>query len=336
MSETQIQNGTDKAQLVHPTSAMTRTGFGTTEVERETHGAALAESAKAEVQARFIVAMQRPRNYDEVRVRLLEHCKRPGFAARAEYAKPVGGQKIKGPTIRFVETALQEYGNVYPRASVAYDDEQKRVIRVSVTDLERNISYDDEAIVEKFVERREPKKGDEIIGSRLNSSGITVYRIRATEDDFANKVASAVSKKTRNLGLRILPADLVEEAMAACTAVRERGDREDPNAARKKLVDAFAAIRVMPSDLEDYLGHEFDQSGPAELDDLRAAFLAIQAGEARWVDLVDLARAQRGEVEKTSKAAESAGAAVQSRLAELREKRAAAAAAPKSTPTPNA
>ena len=114
------QNGAD--------AALQRVGFGTHELvqQRETQGSALAARAQAEVQARYIVALQRPRNVEQFRVRLLEHCRRPGFAKVATYSKPVGGQAIVGPSIRFVETALQEFSNVLPEETITYDDDHKR------------------------------------------------------------------------------------------------------------------------------------------------------------------------------------------------------------------
>lgn len=313
--------------------ALERVGFGSHEIEvkREMQGAALAARAQAEVQARCIVAMQRPRNLMQVRVRVLEHCKRPGFAVRAEYAKPVGGNKVRGPSIRFVETALQEYGNVMPSATVIYDDDIKRIIRVSVSDLERNVTYDDEAIVEKFVERKAPKDGDEVLGSRRNSYGDVVFKIRATEDDFANKCAAAVSKKTRNLGLRILPADIVDEAMFVAKQTRETQNAQDPASARRQLVDAFVELRVMPIELDNYLGHPFDQASPAEMDDLRGAYAAVRDGDTTWAALVEFQREQRGEVKEASKAAEAAGEVKRSKMddikAKLAEKKSKAAAA---------
>lgn len=302
--------------------ALTRVGFGTTEVEerRETQGAALAARAQSEVQARYIVALQRPRNVDQFRVRLLEHCKRPGFAEIAAYAKPVGGNTVRGPSIRFVETALQEFSNVLPEETITYDDDYKRVTRVAVTDLERNITYYGDVIVEKTVERRAPRDGDEILGSRRNTEGATVYKIRATEDDFATKCSAACAKKARNLGLKILPRDVVDEAGAMCRQTRETQDAKDPAAARKTIIDNFAGLRVMPVDLDAFLGHPFDQASPAELDELRAAFMAMRDGEARWVDLVEFERQKRGEVETASKPGAAAGEKLRAQMDKVREK----------------
>jgi hypothetical protein len=53
------------------------------------------------------MAMQRPRSYDQSRIKILEACSRPAFAEKVEYSKPVGGGKpIVGPSIRFAELAL--------------------------------------------------------------------------------------------------------------------------------------------------------------------------------------------------------------------------------------
>lgn len=308
--------------LVKPSqAAIARQGFGTQEIElrRETQGSALAARAQAEVQARYIVALQRPRNIDEVRVRMLEHCKRIGFAERAEYAKPVGGSKVVGPSIRFVEAALQEYGNVLPDSYVTYDDEDRRVYRVSVTDLERNITYNEDAIIEKIIEKRAVKRGDIVIGTRENSTGGTTYRIKAQAGDaeLENKFAAEISKKTRKLGLRILPIDLVEEWCAKCRETIRNGDA-DPAATRKKVADAFAEVGVMPKDLERYLGHPLASSSPAELNDLRAVFRAVKDGESTWAELLEAQQADRA-AEQSDPSTSDLGAKVAEKAAAVRD-----------------
>jgi len=318
-------------------TAIQRSGFGAQEIEarRETQGTALAAKAKAEIEARYIMAMRCPRNVDEFRVRLLGHCRRPKFAEVAEYRKPVGGSTIKGASIRFVESALREYRNVLPEVSVTYEDEDKRIVSIRVTDLEANVTYTDEALVEKFVERKRPKSGDEVIGQRLNSYNETVYKIRANEDDYQNKLNAAVSKKLRNLGLRILPADIVEEAMAVACATRDNEVKADPDLARRRVIDAFAAISVMPPALSEYLGHDLGQASAPELDDLRAIHLAIRDGETTWAAVMTAKKLERGEVEE-SKPVNEAAAKVRSAIDGSKSKIAAARSKPSNghAPTP--
>src|SRR5205809_3863734 len=85
---------------------------------------ALAARATAEVNARYIMALQRPRSWDDVRVRLLAECRRPGFARVARYLKPIG-KGVAGPSIRFAEACLRYCGNASASATVTFEDRTK-------------------------------------------------------------------------------------------------------------------------------------------------------------------------------------------------------------------
>ena len=276
--------------IVRPSGAgaqLARQGFGETSLERrDTAATAMAERVRSEVQARCIMALQRPRSLDVVRVRILDHCKRPRFAERARYSKPVAGQKIEGASIRFVEAALVEFGNVMPECSIAYEDDERITIRVSVTDLERNITHVDEATIMKRMERRQLRQGQRSLGQRVNSKGDIVFLVEATDDDLANLKAARQSKLLRNLGLRILPADIVDEAMDLCIETARKGDAADPDAKRKELVSAFHGLGVSPDDLTRYLDHDLAKVVPAELAELRAVFVAIRDGETTWAETI--------------------------------------------------
>lgn len=247
----------------------------------ETAIAAAAAQARSQVEARFALAFARPRDFDDVRVRLLKECQRTRFAETARYAKPVGGRKIEGPSIRFAEAAVRCMGNIDVQTPAIYEDEEKRIVRVTVTDLESNATFSSDVTIQKTVERRNPK-GYEVLGERTNSSGDRVFIVKATDDDLLNKHNALVSKAIRNNALRILPGDLLDEAMDTCLATLRRQDAQDPDAARKKVVDAFAAVGVKPSDLKQYLGHDVAGCSPAELQDLRTVYAAIKDGETSW------------------------------------------------------
>lgn len=287
-----------------------RQEFGAHElaVRTETATAAMTAQAKAAVEARFILALQRPRDVDTVRIRLLNECKRPGFAQVARYSKPVGGQRIEGPSIRFAEAALRLMGNVMPETAVIYDDPQKRITRVSVTDLETNVTYSSDVTVEKTVERQSLKDGQVPLSSRKNSWGKTVYLLPATEDDIANKVNAQVSKALRTNGLRILPGDILEECMEQCISTARSEAAADPDRERKKVADAFATLRVLPNQLAEYLGHSIDQCSPAELVDLRAVYQAIKDGETTWHATME--QKTGGSAKKQSKAKDRVAANV--------------------------
>lgn len=246
---------------------------------------AAAEAAKARIQSAYQMAIYRPRNSDDSRDRILHACKRPMFAEKVEFSKPVGGKQIKGPSIRFAELALREWGNILSDVQVIYEDTDVRRSRIMVVDLETNASFSKEIQVSKTVERKQ--KGDrEVVGERLNTEGKTVYIVKATDDELHNKEAAQISKALRNEGLRIIPTDIVDEAMATAKATLADRDNADPDAAKKKILDSFSEIGVKPKDLEKYLGHKTDAITPKELTDLRGIYRAINDGEATWGEYI--------------------------------------------------
>jgi hypothetical protein len=290
-------NAAALAQPPQPPTGVVSEGFGAIEkqAQLETAAQVLAEQAKAAVQARYIMAMRNPRDWDVVRQRLLKDCERPSFAGVARYSKPVGTTTVTGPSIRFVEAALKVMGNVMPEQVVLYDDRQKRIIRVTVTDLEANLTYSKEILLEKTVERKQLKPGQTLLGSRINSRGERVYLVEATEDDLLNKEAALTSKAMRQLGLRIVPGDLVDECMETVLATIKRKAAEDPDAEKKAIIDAFDDLGVRVTDLKDYLGVEsLDTLTPKDLVNLRAVFQALRDGETNWREIMEQRDAVRG------------------------------------------
>lgn len=248
---------------------------------------AMAAKAKAEVEARYVIAMQRPRNIMDCRRMILDSCKRPQFAAGARYRKPVGqGKFVTGFSIRFAEEAIKAMTNILTDAMIIWEDDHKRCVRVTITDLESNTTYSDDIVINKTVERRALKDGQNAISERMNSTGEKVYLVAATEDDLANKVNAAKSKIIRNNGLRLVPQDILEEAGSAIVETTSKGG-VDVKAETKKVCDAFASIGVKPSELERVLKHSIDSVSPAELDDLRGHYSAIRDGETSWAEIIE-------------------------------------------------
>ena len=246
---------------------------------------ASAAMAKAEIESAYIMAMRKPRNWANVRAAIIAACERPVFAEKAEYAKPMGKDKISGPSIRFAETVIQAAGNIKTSATVIYDDENIRKVHVQVIDLENNISYGKEITLQKTVERSFLKQGQEPLATRLNSYGKMVYIVPATEDELLVKQAAQESKIIRTCGLRMIPQDIVEEAMEVARATRKKNI--DPKAETNKILDAFAKMGVKPSDIAAYLKKPIEQIVGADIDDLRQIYTAIKDGDARWSDFLE-------------------------------------------------
>lgn len=247
---------------------------------------AAAEEAKALVQAAYTMALHRPRNYMQARQRILDACKRPSFAATVEYSKPVGKGTVKGPSIRFAELAVQQWGNIRVDTTTTFENDEMRKIRIQVLDLETNACFGRVITINKTIERSD-SKGREVLRERTNSYGKPVYILRATEDELAIKEAAAISRVVRNEGLRLIPQDIIDEALETAREARQ-GVVSDPQERIRKVCDAFAQVRVTPDDLSHYLGCPIDKASPAQIDDLQTVYTAIRSGEAKWVDYVQL------------------------------------------------
>ena len=94
------------------------------------------------------------------------------------------------------------------------------------------------------------------------------------------------SKALRNEGLRLIPQEIIEEAIEVARDTREANIKQNPDAARNKISDAFAALGIMPSELEKYLGHPLSQCSANEIADLQAVYTAVKSGDAKWADYI--------------------------------------------------
>lgn len=280
-----MSNGHSGATEQLPTKTTAGFGVMTMEKSSEMAAVAVAASAKAEVEAAYIMAMKQPRQEDDARVKIIAICKNPSFAAKARYSKPVGGTAIEGPSIRLAEEILRHWGNVLVQQTAIYDDDAKRIVKVTVRDLESNLSYSKELTIEKHVERKNPA-GRDVLGERHNTSGQRVFIVKATEDELQNKEAALVSKAIRNSGLRLIPEHIIEEAMRTAKDTMAAKVQQDPEAEKKAVLDAFAAIGVLPSALETYLQHPLAQATPQDLLALREILTAITDGQTTWTDYV--------------------------------------------------
>lgn len=292
-------------------------------VKHELASDVLAAQARAQVQARYIVAATpgNQRDWDTVRQRILHDCERPTFAETAIYKKPVGNSTVTGLSIRFAESAKRAMGNLLTERTVIYDDPQKRIVRITVTDLESNATDQKEVTLEKTVERRSPK-GRNIVSQRINSYGDAVYIVEATEDELLTKESSLLSKIERQLTLKMLPGDIQDEALRAIRCTQEKADKTDPDAAKKRLMDAFDDIGIRVPDLKSFLGIDsLDSMQPSDLKQLREIFTAIREGETNWREVMEQREAARGK-----KSEGEASAKTQSLTEKVRQKAAKASA----------
>lgn len=244
---------------------------------------ALGEQARAVIEARFVVAMKRPRDLEYSREKLVKECNRPGFSAVAIFKKPIGGGKfVEGPSIRFAEAAIRCMGNIIVDTMAISDEVEKKVLRVSVSDIENNTSFSQEVIILKTVERSRPADDGTYISVRKNSAGKNVYLLPADEEQLINKTNSAISKAVRNLAIRLVPGDIVDDCMQECRDTLRKTKIEIP-----KMVAAFEKLGVPKAELEAYLEKEISTITADEAIDIRGIYTSIKDGEATWKEIFE-------------------------------------------------
>jgi hypothetical protein len=305
------------------TQEVTTTGFSQLSLEKSAELAAIAvaAAAKAEVESAYVMAERHPRNEEEARARIKRACMDPLFAKKARYQKPVGTklvngrwekQYVVGPSIRFAEEMLRSWRNVLTQQTTIYDDATKRVVKITVRDLEANVSYSKEILLEKTVERRSGKDR-QVLGQRKNSDGVDVYIVVATEDELAMKEAAQASKIIRNNGLRFIPQHIIDEALMEVDRVLREKIAKDPDAERRELVDGFMRRGITVPQLEGYTGSPVAQWSVDQMAELRDILTSIEDGHATWQEFVEASKeqqlAQKSQVE--TKGAEIARAAEQ-------------------------
>lgn len=266
---------------------------------------AVATAAKAEVESAYVMALKQPRNENDARVKIKQACQNPLFAEKARYAKPVGGNKIIGPSIRLVEEMMRHWGNVLVQQTAIYEDRERRIVKVTVRDLEANLSYSKEVTIEKTVERKSPSADREIVGERINSTNQRVFIVAATEDELMNKEAAHVSKVIRNSGLRLIPDDIAQDAMDTCKETVLAKVKDDPGMRRNALLDQFGALGILPSMVAEYMGCPVEQLTPAQLVELQDIHTAIRDGQATWAEYNQKAVDETDQPEKEAKASPS-------------------------------
>jgi len=258
---------------------------------------AAAAAAKAEIEARIIAARKWPRDVDQFREGILKDCRRPGFADIALYQKPVGRKKNPQTgqwedafavdfSVRFIESALQHWCNVHITARIGYEDTDRALLTVAVVDVQRNVGYSTDAMLDKLVERKEVKAGRKARGMRENSYGDVVYLLEATKDEFRNVMGAERSKLLRDNGKRLLPRDVLEEARAMIDATVANENAKDPDAAKKKVLDKFSALGISASMLKEYLDRPVETLTQKDLAEMATLYNGLKEGDFTWADVM--------------------------------------------------
>jgi hypothetical protein len=225
---------------------------------------ALESLTRAEIDTSIATAHRFPRSIDTFLKRAESLATiTPEIAASLEYAKPVGGEKVKGPSARLAEIVAATYGNLRVQARVIAETATEVVAQGIAHDLESNVAHSTEVTV-----------------SLLKRDGT---RIKA--DQIATTRAAACSKARRNAIFLAVPLAIVQPIIDAAKRVAA-GDAKTLPERRKATLDWFQEKGVKRAAIFDWLGVKAEAD--IDLDKMSDLIAAKNTAKEEGVDLATL------------------------------------------------
>ena len=231
-------------------------------------GTVAVESSRAiaEAQGKLIMAKCFPRNHIDSYAKAIEACQRKGFAEKAFFSYPRGGQTVTGVTIRFAEEMARCYGNLDYGIKEMSHEEGKSEMQAYCWDLETNTISSQNFTVEHVMETKQ--------GNRKLTSQRDIYE--RTANDGARRLRSRI--------LAILPPDLVEDCINECKKTLA-GKNDIPLIDKvKNMVTAFAKLGVTKEMLETRLKHTIETVNADELTEYIGIYNGLKQKETTISD----------------------------------------------------
>lgn len=245
--------------------------------KQSTMAAALASREMEQVKGQITMARRFPRDITWSRSKILEECKRPELAEKAEYTYPRGTEQISGPSIHLAMTVARNYGNCEADWRELEQGDGYSKIEAYFWDMEtnfrRSITFD-------------------VKHERHTRFGVT----KLTDPrDIYEVVANNASRRLRAVILQGVPGDIVDEAVAACRqTIKDALSKDDPKkllAKARKLVDAFSKYSVTAETLTKHMdGRTPEQWTADDIAELTRIGTSLADGVVKPADIFESAK----------------------------------------------
>lgn len=231
-------------------------------------GGALIETSRAitEAQGKLMLAKQFKRNYTDCYSMAIQACQRKGFAEKAFFSYPRGGQTVTGVTIRFAEEMARCYGNIDYGIKELSQTEEKSEMMAYAWDLETNTVSTQNFTVQHL---RETKAGNQKLTSQR---------------DIYEKNANDGARRLRSRILAILPPDLIEDCIAECKKTLAGSNDKPISDKIKAMVVYFQKLGVSKEMLEKRLKHTVESITPDELIEYQGIYNGLKSKETTVSD----------------------------------------------------
>jgi hypothetical protein len=219
-----------------------------------------------------------PRDVNAARAAIAQAFTSLRLAEQAEYEYPRGGTRVEGASIRAAEALAQLWGRMTFGSQVLSESTgPDGIVTVEV----RAFAFDCQTLTN--AERSFPVR----LQRTVRRSGQVVVNRITDERDAYELVANMASRRERAMILRVIPGDVVDEALeAAETTLRSKVDTS-PEAVEKMLT-AFDSYGVTRAHIEKFLGANLDTITPRQKMKLTRIWVSLRDGVSRpsnWFDV---------------------------------------------------
>ena len=251
--------------------------FGSSRQVAETSGARQIQSRElAEMQTKYLMAQQFPRDERACMDRILNAFTRPTLAEKAQYQFARGGTDIVGPSIRSAETIAQgwcnmEFGFREISRGIGQDGVPFSEVEAFARDLQSRTQRPATFIVRHW---RDTKKG----GYKLTD-----------ERDIYELMSNNAQRRVRACILALVPGDVVEAAMKQAEITLKTTADTSPEA-QAKIVEAFAAFGVTKELIEKRIQRRLDTIQPAQVVALKRIYASLRDDMSEAADWFEIER----------------------------------------------
>ncbi|WP_422366376.1 hypothetical protein [Pelagibius sp.] len=250
-----MSDAPDKQDLLNQAAGKALPSTEATQVE--------IQRAIAQVQGALLVARSAPRDETKARERIKVACQVHELAAAAFFLYGRAGSQVTGPSIKLACELARCWGNIdYGVVELNRNDEKGESEMLAVAwDLETNTRSSTSFVVP----HKRDKKGGAVV--------LTDMR------DIYENNANAAARRLREMILKVIPHEVVEEAKAICRETVEHGKGIDLPERRKNCIGAFSGISVTREQIERKIGRSIDIATAQDLAALELIFNSIRNNE---------------------------------------------------------
>lgn len=227
---------------------------------------ALASAAAAEVLGQMQVAKAYPRDEVAAISRIANSCQRPELAEISSYAYSKGGTEVTGASVHLLKAIAAKWGNIKSGYTIVESSALQTKCEAYATDLETNYTQRVPFVVRHI---RHTKRGD--------------YPL--TDDrEIYELVANQAARRERKCLEAVIPADVVQTALAECQKTLTARCGEITEERIKAMCDNYAEYGVSRAELEAFIQRPLASVAPAQWVRLANIYKSLRDGIAKKED----------------------------------------------------